>query len=117
MQRRLSGPKVFKLVVRVDDEFLRRAGIELAVTARCLVEADHLHADDFGDVDAVPQDGLHQRAVVLHDRRLAGEEAVRLGPAQAEADAQRAVSWRQRRRRPGLRSRKGRECRFCRPRG
>lgn len=37
MRRGLSGPKVFKLVVRVDDEFLGRAVIEGFVTARCIV--------------------------------------------------------------------------------
>ena len=76
--------------MRVDNELLRRAGVEFAVALRRVVERNDLHADDFGDVDLVPQDRLHQRAVVLHHRRLAREEAVRLGPAEAEANAQRA---------------------------
>ena len=46
--------------------------------------------DRLGDLDLVVQDALHQLAVVLHDRALAGGEAVALGPAQADADAERA---------------------------
>ena len=34
------------------------------------------------------QDGLHQLAVVPHDRALAGGEGVRLCPAESDADAQ-----------------------------
>src|SRR5690606_19085750 len=77
-------------LVRVDDEFLRYAGIELAVATRGVVQADDLHADHFGDVDAVPHDRLHELAVVFHHRGLAGVEAVGFRPAEAEADAQAA---------------------------
>ena len=77
-------------LVRIDHEFLRHACIELAVAAWGVVEADDFHAHDIGDVDTVPHDGLHQLTVVLHDRRLAGMEAVGFRPAQAEADAQAA---------------------------
>lgn len=76
--------------MRVDDELLRYTGIELSVSCRSLIQADDLYAYNLGDVDAIPHDCLHQRPVVLHYRRLAGMEAVRLGPAQAEADTQGA---------------------------
>jgi hypothetical protein len=38
----------------------------------------------------IEQDGLHQLTVALHDRGLAGVEAVGFCPAEAEADAQAA---------------------------
>ena len=75
----------------IDDEFLRRAAIEVGVTLGRLVQRDHLDIDRIGDVDLAKQDRLHQRAMVLHYRALAGVEAVRLGPAKAEAHAQGAL--------------------------
>ncbi|MNH25846.1 hypothetical protein D3C79_858680 [compost metagenome] len=75
--------------MRIDHEFLRYARIELTIAFRRLIQADHLHADNFSNVDAVPHDCLHQLAVVLHYRGLACVEAVRFGPAQTETNAQR----------------------------
>src|SRR5207253_589656 len=76
--------------MRINHKFLRHTGIELAVTAWRVIKADDFNTHDVGDLDAVPHDGLHQLAVVLHDRGLAGVEAVGFGPAQTEADAQAA---------------------------
>src|SRR5690606_7614610 len=87
---RRSASRRAEHLVRVDDEFFRHTGIELTVTARGIVQADDLHADHLGDVDAIPHDRLHKRTVVFHHWCLAGVEAVRLGPAEAETDAQAA---------------------------
>ena len=38
------------------------------------------HVDGFRKLDPVVEDGHHQLAVVLHDRRLAGEERVAIWP-------------------------------------
>jgi hypothetical protein len=54
----------------------------------------------FGDLGLVVQDAHHQAAVVLHDRALAREERVALGPAEAEPDLERPLL-RLRVRRPG----------------
>ena len=103
--------------MRVDDKLLRHAVVELGVALGRVVEADNLHVHGLGNLDFVVQDGLHQLAVVLHHRRLAGVEGVALGPAQAEADAQVAGFGGLVLARPDRRSRTGRGCRSCRPRG
>src|SRR3546814_6708001 len=72
----------------VDDEFFGDVGIEFGVAVGGVVQGNDLHADYFGDIDAVPQNGWHQRAVVFQHRGLAGEEAVRFRPAKAEAHRQ-----------------------------
>src|SRR5690625_2217718 len=77
--------------VGVDDVLRRRALVELLVAARCVVQADDLGVDRLGDVDPVVEDRLHEAAVVLHHRRLAGDEGQRLGPAGAEVHRQRAA--------------------------
>ena len=74
--------------MRVDDEFVRDAGIEIPVALGGLVEGDDLDVDDVADRQPVPQDRLHQLPVVLQHRGLPGVEAVRLRPAEAEAKAQ-----------------------------
>ena len=56
-----------------------------------IVQGNQRHAHHVGDPQAVPEDGLHQRTVVLRDRRLTGVEAMGLGPAQAEAHRQAAA--------------------------
>src|SRR5581483_3658909 len=74
--------------VGVEHELLRCALVEVLVARGRLVQGDHLRVDGVGDVDLVPEDRLHELAVVLHDRALAGGEGVGLGPAQADADAE-----------------------------
>src|SRR3990167_7893309 len=76
--------------MRINHKLLRHARIELTITAWRVIKADDFHANDVGNVNAVPHDRLHQLAVVLHHGRLAGVEAVGFGPAQAEADAEAA---------------------------
>src|ERR1700732_4729088 len=76
------------VAVRVDNEFVRHAGVEAPVAIGRLVEADHLDVDDFGDGKPIPENRLHQLPVVLQYRRLAGVETMGLGPAKAEPKAQ-----------------------------
>ena len=61
------------------------------VAPRRVVERDRRRVDRLGDLHPVVQDRHHQLAVVAHDRALAGGEGVRLGPAEADPDGQRAV--------------------------
>jgi len=68
--------------MRINHKLLRHACIELAVTFRRLIQADDLHAQHFGNVDAGLHDRPHQLTVVLHVWGLAGVEALRLGPYQ-----------------------------------
>ena len=79
-----------KKLMQINHKLLRHAGIELAITTWRVVQADHFHPNDVGNMNAVPHDRPHQLAVVLHDRGLAGVEAVGFGPAQAKADVRAA---------------------------
>src|SRR5687768_13066904 len=73
--------------VRVEDEFLGSALVEVLVALGGVVQGDDGGIDGLGDLDLVVQDGHHKLAVVAHDRALAGGEGVGFGPAQADADA------------------------------
>src|SRR6476660_2714416 len=77
--------------VRIEHELLGRALVEVLVALRGVVQGDDGGFDGLGDLHLVVEDRLHQTAVVLHHRALAGGEAVRLGPPQADADGERAL--------------------------
>src|SRR3954452_5879051 len=77
--------------MRIDDEFVRDAGVESRVALGCGIEADDLRIDDFANRQPVPEDRLQQLAVVAQHGCLAGVKAVRLGPALTEPQAQRTV--------------------------
>src|ERR687897_609663 len=62
--------------VRVEDELLGRALVEVLVPLLGLVQADHGRVDRLGDLRLVVEDHLHQAVVVLHHRTLSGGEAV-----------------------------------------
>src|SRR5882757_5117447 len=81
----MSSGRAGQLPVRIDDEFVCDAGVEGFVAFRRLLKSDHLDIDDLGDGQSVPKYRLHELPVVFQNRRLAGVEAVRLCPAQAEA--------------------------------
>jgi hypothetical protein len=74
--------------MRVDDEFVRRAGIEAAISLRRFVEADDLDVDDVRGRQPIPDNRFHQLAVVSQHRGLSGVETVRLGPAETEPKPQ-----------------------------
>src|SRR5947209_4104546 len=73
--------------VGVDDELFGGALVEVLIALGGVVEADDARVDVPGDRDLVVEDALHELAVVLHDRALAGGEGVALGPAESDADA------------------------------
>ena len=70
--------------VGIEDEFLGGAFVEVRVALCCLIEWDDGGVDDLGDGKAVVQDSLHELAIVFEDGSLAGVEAVRFSPAEAE---------------------------------
>ena len=76
--------------MRVEDELAGDPGIEVRVTLRCVLQADDGRVDRVTDVHLVRQDRVHQSTVVLHHRALTGGERMRLRPAEAEPDRQRA---------------------------
>ena len=47
---------------------------------------DHLNVDDLGNLHAIPENRLHQAAVVFEHRRLTGVEGMALGPAEPEVE-------------------------------
>src|SRR5882672_763518 len=61
-------------LVRVDDEFLGRALVEILVALGGFVEGNDRRVDGLGDLYLVMQDGHHQIAVVALDGALAGDE-------------------------------------------
>jgi len=67
--------------VRIDNEFVGDAGVEVLVAVRRLLKTDHLDIDDLGDGQSVPKDRLHELSAVFQHRRLAGVEGVGLCPA------------------------------------
>ena len=73
-QQTLDRPRrlVLHHAVGVDHVFVSGTLVERRVAARCVVEPDHFHVDDVGDLDAIPQNRLHKRAIVLEHRRLTG---------------------------------------------
>ena len=77
--------------MRIDDELARDAGVEVLVAVRRLFKTDHLDIDDLSDRQFVPKDRLHELPVVFQHRRLAGVEAVGLGPAETETQAEVAL--------------------------
>src|SRR5918997_3573127 len=88
-----SRPALLRVYVTVgvQDVLLGRALVEVFVALGGFVQADDLGVHRVGDVRLVVQDAHHQAAVVLHDRALAREERVALGPAEAEPDLERAL--------------------------
>src|SRR5882757_2875755 len=80
----ISG-RLGELPVRIDDEFVCDAGVEIFVAFRRLLEIDDLDIYDLGDGQSVPEDRLHELPVVFQHRRLAGVEGVGLCPAETEA--------------------------------
>src|ERR1700674_480513 len=83
--------RLAELPVRIDDEFVCDAGVEVFVAFRRLLKIDHLDIDDLGDGQSVPKYRLHKLPVVFQDRCLAGMEAVGLCPAETEAQAEGAM--------------------------
>ena len=85
-------------LVRLADQQVRRSAlehragslVELGVALRCLLQRDGGGVDVVGDAHPVVKDRHHQLPVVAHHRALTGEESVRLGPAEPEAQQQRA---------------------------
>src|SRR5947199_1659177 len=77
--------------VRIHDELLSGALVEVLVAFWRLIERDRLDVYRLGDLDLVMQDALHELAVVFFHGALTGRKTVALGPAQSDADAQRAV--------------------------
>src|SRR3984957_16788384 len=86
-----TSGRLGELPVRIDDELARHPGVEVLVAFRRLLETDLLDIDDLGDGQFVPEDRLHELPVVFQHGRLAGVEAVRLCPAEAEPQAEVAV--------------------------
>ncbi len=68
----------------IDDELLGGSFVEVFVGLGSLVQRNDLHIDGLRNLNPVVEDGHHQAAVVLHDRRLAGKERMRFGPSEAE---------------------------------
>src|SRR6201995_1609679 len=85
----LSRPR--QLPVRIDDELVRDAGVEVFVTFRRLLKIDHLDIYDLGDGQSVPEYRLHELPIVFEHRRLAGMERVRFCPTKAEAKTEVAM--------------------------
>src|ERR1051325_3350606 len=48
--------------VRIDDEFLRRAFVEILIALRSVLETDQLHVRRLRDLNLVVQDRLHELA-------------------------------------------------------
>mmetsp|Transcript_16757 Transcript_16757/g.43508 ORF Transcript_16757/g.43508 Transcript_16757/m.43508 type:complete len:321 (+) Transcript_16757:119-1081(+) len=71
--------------VGINHELLGNTLVEVRVALRRLVERDHRDIAPRLEVDLVVQDGVHQLAMVLHDRALASTKAERLGPAETDA--------------------------------
>src|SRR6266850_1893577 len=80
-----------ELPVRIDDELVRDAGVEVFVAVRGLLKTNHLDVDDLSDGQSVPKDRLHELPVVFQHRRLASMEGMGLCPAEAETQAEIAV--------------------------
>src|ERR1700682_1449116 len=74
--------------VRIDDELLGRAFIEILVTFRRIVERNNRHIHSLRGMELVVKNGVHQLAVVFHDGALSRSEDVRLGPSEADTDAE-----------------------------
>jgi hypothetical protein len=62
--------------MRVKDELVRDAAVEVLVTPRRLVERNNGRVYRLRDLGLVVQDHLHQLVVVSHHRALSGDEAV-----------------------------------------
>ena len=73
--------------MRVDDELLRGALVEVFVALRRLIELDNGDIDRFRDLDLAKENGVHQLAIVFHYRALARGEDVRFRPAETDANA------------------------------
>jgi len=71
--------------VRVQDELLGRALIEVLVSLRGFVERDHGGVDRLGDLRLVVEDHLHQAVVVLHHRAPTRRRVRRRRPDRAGA--------------------------------
>src|SRR5258707_11192758 len=82
----LSRPR--QLPVRINDELVRDAGVEVFVTFLRLLKIDHLDIYDLGDGQPVPKYRLHELPIVFEHGRLAGMERVRFCPAETEAKAE-----------------------------
>src|ERR1700753_2172412 len=74
--------------MRVEDELLGNAGVEILVALWSFVQCDYRGVYYLCDWQTIMQNGLHELIVVLEHRCLTGEEAMRLGPTQADAHAQ-----------------------------
>ena len=73
--------------MRIDDELVRDAGVEVFVTFWRLLKIDHLDIYDVGDGQSVPKYRLHELPIVFQHGRLAGMERVRFCPTETEAKA------------------------------
>ena len=76
--------------VRVKHKLAGHTRVKFLVTLRGIFQRNDLRVDDLGNIETTVQDGLHQLAIVLNHRCLAGMEGVSLRPAQAKAQTQAA---------------------------
>jgi hypothetical protein len=67
--------------MRVEDELLGGALVEVHVTLRSLLQRNDCRVDRLGDLHLVVEDRHHQLTIVAHDRALTGGEGKGLGPA------------------------------------
>ena len=74
--------------VRIKNELLRRALVEVPIAYGRVVERNDGRVDSLGDLNLVVQNGLHQLTIVPEHRALTRVERVRLCPAQSNADPQ-----------------------------
>ena len=77
--------------MRIHDELVRDAGVEVLVTFRRLLKIDHLDIYDLGDGQSVPEYRLHELPIVFEHRSLPGMERVRFCPAETKAKTEVAV--------------------------
>jgi hypothetical protein len=68
----------------IQNELLCHARIKLPVSNRRLTQGEDRSVDNLGDLQTIMEDGLHQLAVVLEHRSLAGVEPMRLRPSEPE---------------------------------
>lgn len=60
----------------VDDEFLGGSFVEILIAFGRFIQANYFDIYRFGDLYFIVQDGVHQLAMILHNRTLARVEGV-----------------------------------------
>ncbi len=69
---------------------LARSPVKVGVSCRRIVKRHYANVDRTRRLDLLEENGLHKLPVVLDNRALTGSKRNTLGPAQAEAQAQRS---------------------------